>query len=361
MGAILNTQFPARSAYVRPSTIAAWRPDDVRRWLDMAVSFGIGALVTKLPNITDELAAQCADVGLEVIGSFTCFSDHDSSPGDPRGIRPIDELGRAFDPMEWYTGLVPGDPELEDHRARRLDELVRRGLVASVVFDFVRWPGHWELESRGGRMPRRSSFDPVTLERFRDFAERRGDDIAGIDPEDAVASAAAIDARLGASWTAFRADTVTSFVRRLSDIAHAAGIEVGVFLVPVPHAERVAHYGQDAVAMAGVVDVFVPMTYHAIAARPPAWIHDLTNETAAITRTPVVAMLQTTASPEYSAGADWGAHISGPELESVTRSLEQAVTDGDLAGVCLFPGEAPPPGALAPTRAHHGPIPEGHR
>jgi hypothetical protein len=332
-------RLPPRSAYLRPATLRGWSAVQLADWAARAVDRGVEALVTKLPDFTDDHARICARAGLSLIGSFTCYAPHAGDPNPP-GTTAIDDRGLPLEPVEWYTGLVPGDPGLEDARAAALDREVRRGLTDTMVLDFLRWPGHWETESRHGAEPRASSFDQNTLARFVGWADSAGVDAAGVDPHDPIRSARVLRGALQQEWQSFRTRMVTGFAARLARIAHDRDARVGAFLVPVPPAVRRRDYGQDAAALAVHLDLFVPMTYHSIAGEPVDWIGRTGQAVTQETGKPVIAMVQLSASPHYSGGWDWGRHVPASDLASAVDELEHDIGRGLIAGHCLFPGEA---------------------
>ena len=334
---------PGRSAYLRPSTIRSWSQAELRTWVRTSSSRGIEALVTKLAVIDGDLAAIAADAGIRMVGSFTCYSDHDPASRVPGGTRPVGPDGVPLSAMEWYRGLVPGDPAFDDRLADELSRQISDAPTDLVFLDFARWPGHWELESRNGGSPRRASFDRGTLTRFRTYLAERGLDGDGIDPSDAAASAQVIAGRLADPWTAFRATTITDIVTRLATILREAGTATGMFLVPVDHERRRRDYGQDVDELAAAVDGFAVMTYQAMTGLDAESSIHLAEETSLRARRPVIAMLQTTSDRRLSGGHDWGPTRSPEQAAADGEALDTAVRAGRLTGLCLFPGEAPMP------------------
>lgn len=330
---------PRRTAYLRPATLRDWSLAQFADWAMRVADQGVEGVVTKLPAISDELVQSCDKAGIAVIGSFSCYATQGGDPA-PDGPIALDDHGRPLEPVEWYTGLVPGDPRLEDARAATLGRHLRRGVTGTVILDFLRWPGHWETESRAGGVPRPCSFDPDTLGRFLDWAEATGVEASVIDPQQPARSARTLLGPLRAEWQSFRTQTVTQLAARLAGIAHGQGAQVGAFVVPLPDESRRRDYGQDTAALAQHLDLLIPMTYHAITAQPAGWIGRFSRETAASTGKPVVAMIQLTASSSYSGGWDWGAPIDSAELAAATEQLDHDIDAGTLAGYCYFPGEA---------------------
>lgn len=350
---------PGKAAYLRPSTIRSWSRDELRTWARTASSHGVEALVTKLAVIDADVLAIAADAGIRLIGSFTCYSDHDSANKVPGGTHPVGADGVPLSAMEWYRGLVPGDPAFDDRLAEELSRQIDDAPTDLVFLDFARWPGHWELESRHGGSPRRASFDPGTLTRFRTYLAQRGLDGAGVDPTDAPSSAQVIAERLADPWTAFRAMTITAVVTRLAIILREAERATGMFLVPVDHDRRRRDYGQDVDELAAAVDVFAVMTYQAMTGLDAESSIRLAEETSLRARRPVIAMLQTTSDRRLSVGHDWGPPRSPDQVAADGEALATAVRAGRLAGLWLFPGEAPMPSFDPNLSTNHVTRPEG--
>jgi hypothetical protein len=322
---------PRRLAYLRPATISRWDDGDRDAWARSATAHGIEGVVTKLDGIDARLRDAFERHDLDVLGSFACYSDH-SAPGaigDP--VRPVGVDGQPLAPMEWYHGVVPGHDAYDDALVARFDQELRRVRPRTVFLDFLRWPGHWEIESRFPSAPRPASFDTGTLRRFATWVGRES------------VTAAEILSVWAEQWADFRSSIITDLTHRLAIVAHRHGTELGAFLVPIPHDLRRAHYGQDAAALAPHIEVFAVMTYQQMVDLDIEGTLHLTDEVASITGRDVIAMLQTSTQPEFAGDWDWG-----PDLDQATTATRAAALDGALrthriAGVCCFPGEAPLP------------------
>lgn len=338
------------------------------RLLDRARAAGLDTVVAKLGSMTPVLLDQVRRRGLRLYGSFACFRG-------PDGPRTVDQDGRDWQPMEWYSGVRPNDPAWNARLAGELDAALRAlppdAPLDGLLLDFLRWPLHWELELRPGARPRSASYDDDTL---RQFTER-----TGLRPPGGGARAARwIAERHAPQWTAYRTEAVTGAARLLADTARRArpGLAVGAFLVPADgEAERRALVGQDARQLAEFLDLLLPMTYHAIAHRDPGWPARLTRDLASTVTTPatitttVVPVVQTTADaaallpPTPGPTADWGPPID----DSAFTTLLDRTLDAGSGRICLFPAEGLDPGRwtlLGDRLAHHRPphhAPEGPR
>ncbi|MFF4340400.1 hypothetical protein ACFY00_10715 [Kitasatospora sp. NPDC001540] len=318
------------------------------RLLDRAAATGLDTVVTKLDAVTPALADRARRRGLRVYGSFACFRG-------PKGPPAVDQDGRTWRPMEWYTGVRPNDPGWNARLADRLAAVLRAAPVDGLLLDFLRWPLHWEQELRPGARPRSASYDPDTL---RQFTAR-----TGLRPPGPGAAAARwIAAHHAAAWEEFRTAAVTAAARLLTGAARAArpGLPVGAFLVPAAdEAGRRAAVGQDARRLAGFLDLLLPMTYHAILHRGPDWPARavLATESAV----PLVPVVQTTSDAAAVLGrdADWGPPVGDAGFAAL---LDHTLAAGS-GSICLFPGEGLGPvrwdvlaGRLARNRPPHRPL-----
>ncbi|GLW70983.1 hypothetical protein Kpho02_32820 [Kitasatospora phosalacinea] len=296
--------------------------------LDRAAAAGLDTVVTRLDGVTPGFADMARGRGLRVYGSFACFRG-------PDGPSTVDQDGRPWQPMEWYTGVRPNDPAWNARLADQLAAALHAAPVDGLLLDFLRWPLHWEWELRPGARPRSASYDPDTL---RQFAE-----LTGHHPPGTGATAARwIAAHHPAAWTEFRTAAVTRAARQFAAAARSArpGLPVGAFLVPAgTEAERRALVGQDARELALFLDLLLPMTYHAILHRPLDWPGRTAQALAAAVPadTAVVPVVQTTADATavLAAPADWGKPFDAAEFAALL-DLTAAAGSGSI---CLFPGE----------------------
>ena len=321
----------ARSAFLRPGVLAAWTRDVLDGWAAHAAANGITAVITKLDAISPELREVLADHGIDAVGAFACYSDHARTAPLPGTVRPVGVDGARLSAMEWYRGVVPGHREYDDALVDRLRAEAARAEVGTILLDFARWPGHWELESRGDGHPRFASFDPGTTARFASRVGRES-----LTPHEILT-----DYR--SEWEEFRVEAISAIVDRLADEVRAAGAEPGVFLVPVRHLDRRADYGQDALAMVDSVPMFAIMAYQQMLDLSSADVLAMADEITMATDARVITMAQITADPIYAGGWDWGPPIDPDELARHLAVLSAATHEGRLHGLSYFPGEAPHP------------------
>ena len=164
--------------------------------------------------------------------------------------------------------------------------MLTSGWYDYINLDFIRYPVHWEVPQP--RIPD-TCYDPVCLGKFqRDTGVGIPEELAGV-PE----KAAWIKANHGEAWYKWRAGRITSFcadVKRLRDRISPKTL-IGVAAVPwQPDDYDNAIYNvvaQDFPALAKVVDIFNPMSYHVLNNRPVTWIGEVTAYMAEQTGRPV--------------------------------------------------------------------------
>ncbi|MER5864824.1 hypothetical protein [Kitasatospora sp. NPDC002040] len=312
-----------RAAYLLdPGT---WTPER----LAALAGAGLDTVVLKAAAVTPRLASAARRHGLRVIGSVPCFR---AGPEHPEALRPVDEQGRRWEPMEWYEGLIPSHPDHNEALVRRCAEAAGSPDLDGLVLDFLRWPLHWELELRAGASPRRGSYDPVTL---AGFTARTG--LRPPTPEDVPATARWIDRHHRSAWLDYRVRTVTAVAAAVRDALRATrpGLWLGAFLVPAPEPQRRELTGQDTAALGELLDGLLVMSYHAILHRPADFPASAAAEVRRHTATPVVPMVQVTADPAHARGADWGPAVDAAQYTAALRGSLRA----GRGEVCLFPGE----------------------
>jgi hypothetical protein len=322
----MTRSLPKHLAYLRPSTLDQWTGTRKNAWAAAAADHGIDGVVTKLDKIDDDLHAAASRHGIDVIGSFAAYSDH-AGPAAATPVRPVGSDGVELEPVEWYRGIVPGDPTFDDALIAKFVRELAPARTQTVFLDFLRWPGHWETESRRGGAPREASFDRGTLARFARWLG-----VETIAPSDVAAHANA--------WENFRVNIINQTASRLAAVAYDQGIRVGAFVVPLPSPVRRSQYGQDVMDLAEHFDLFTVMTYQQIAELDTAQTLHLTDEVAQQTGGDVVAMLQTSTDPSVTGGWDWGAPLEQDTMLARARHLEDARHAGKIAAICCFPGDA---------------------
>ena len=156
-----------------------------------------------------------------------------------RGAMAVDDAGRPFD-----DALCPSDPVTQSREIEAFVELAKTG-VAGVQLDHIRQNG-----ASSCFCPRcRALFEKSIGRTVADWPKdvRKGD-------------------ALGEKWLAFRADTVTDFVRRLSSRVRreAPGVKISAAVFNSPASDHLGP-GQDWTRWCreGLLDIVCPMDYTA--------------------------------------------------------------------------------------------------
>ncbi len=305
--------------------------DDRRRLFDDLAEAGLSVVVSEADEYDAQVLTDARAAGLQFWGGLGCFS-WQTSEGNVLERRPdlwpILATGERRGQMEWYNGVIPSDPTYNEARISLAAHLMSEFGFDGFALDFVRWPMHWELELRPGRpAPLDSSYDPLSVRRFRDWANV---DI----PIDAVASevAAVVFDRYPGQWIDFKCWVITDFVERMSARLRASSpraIPIALCIVP----ESSEWVGQRLGDLARVADILCPMSYHAVLHRRPPWVIENVREALSLAPGQVAPILQIeTDGQEF--GADLGTPVSDQEFEFILGgTLQEAV-----AGVFLFTG-----------------------
>lgn len=325
-----------RAAFLRPITLQSWSHAELAAWVRRIAASPVNTIMLKEQSVSPELVDLCLQEDIAIVSSIACFSDHLGPDRVPSRLRPIDEHGRTFDKMVWYEGVVPTDDTYNAALDDRVHSAATVEGVTGLALDFLRWPLHWTVELRGlTPSPRRGSFDPASLQRFRDWLAERDIDNAGIQVHQSAASAERIQQVLDSGWTQFRCDVISTLATVLVDTIHAAGRWAGVFVAPVPHDARRTHLGQDTGSLGDIADVLLPMSYHGIMHESSAWTLRAADDVAATTDAPQVPAVQATSESAYSGDNDWGPPIDAEEFAGLAADLDRM-----FGGFFVFPGDA---------------------
>lgn len=266
---------------------------------------GFNAVVVETMRDLTDFSDRCRRGELRLIASIPCFSDHlDLAESD--WIRPRFFDGQLRGKMEWYLGISPLDQRRLGAVEERIKDLINSG-VSSLALDFIRWPVHWEIEFRNeGDAPLPADFGVGT------------DDLS--------------------TRTKIRYDTISQHVKTLTNYAKRMNPDVwiGAFVVPVDGQKQQDVTGQDPVALGGIVDSLIVMSYHGILGRDPAWVASYNENLAEKIHLPIIPMVQVTADEAYTGGWDWGKPISATEGVSIAKALHGI----GLKDIVVFPGEA---------------------
>jgi hypothetical protein len=311
--------------------LTALRVDERRRLLDDFAGAGLNTVVTESDDYDAQILEDVRAAGLQFWGGLGCFSPQ-TNEGNVLERRPhlwpILATGGRRPQMEWYNGVIPTDVDYNDTRISLAARLMSEFEFDGFALDFVRWPMHWELELRAGRpAPLENSFDPLSVRRFRDWA-----DVDIPTASSANETAAVIYDRFPELWIDFKCWVITEFVGRMSARLRAASPRpIPIALCTVP--ENSEWVGQRFTDLAAVADLVCPMSYHPILHRPPAWVIQNVRQAISLAPGQVAPILQIDTDGE-EVGADFGAPVSEQEFEFV---LAGTLAE-EVAGVILFTG-----------------------
>lgn len=328
-----NTPKPIVGAFAPMHVLDQMDPKDRQKMVQHLSQAGVTHLLTEGTACPHGLEDQLCAAGLRVGGGLACFSDHAETIQPALDhLRPIGPTGSPRPRMEWYHGIIPTDRDYEDALVRACRDLVTKSTMDVFILDFIRWPLHWELELRDDTKVADSSFDPITLHRFRDEMN------IDIPIKDPVTAAARIQSGFVPEWTTFKCQVITLLVERITGELRQISphVRIGAFVVPGSEAERRRHAGQDIAAMAKHLDLLLPMTYHAILHRRPRWVFDMVSDIKDRVKVPVAPVLQATADPSVAGPNDWGLPFPPAEFgEAIDAGL-----DAGGYGFVAFPAHA---------------------
>jgi len=332
------TKDPARSqnpvgAFIFDHTWKSWEPAALSDACQTLTAAGVTRFMTETWELEQRVIDVVRDHGMEFWTSVACFSDHnDSTPLARADLVPVLANGEPRPKMEWYQGLIPTDADYNEALVNRCGEMAATFDVDGFCLDFIRWPLHWELELRPGATRTESSFDATTLAAYRDVSDLP----AGLSASEAASWIERNDLE---GWVGFKCDTIETVVSRTVAAITSASPEIstGLFVVPGEAVERRRLLGQDTKALSRLVDELLPMVYHRIVHRDPAWIgriaHDIRQTSSPSSR--IVPVVQVSAESCFAGDADWGSALDSGEHQD---AIDMALGGGD--GVVIFPGEA---------------------
>lgn len=266
-------------------------PDEVA---DYVVAGGVRAVV-HVPHNPEIIAALRAR-GVRCYGETGCFVGDGHWKSHPES-RPVLADGSLLEKAGWYAGVCANQDWLADaivDRVRRQGEELE---IDGVWLDFIRWPTRWEMREP---MLFESCYCDKCLADFQKAREVAIPDDRATVPE----KAAWIRENAREAWVDWRTELIVEVVRRVRDAireTRGEGAIVGIFTVPLLREEHdnaiVRIVGQDAEKLAEVVDVFSPMSYHAMCERDLEWITALNAELAHLTDREIWPIIQARPEP----------------------------------------------------------------
>lgn len=213
------------------------------------------------------------EAGIETFGLVVLFSGEQHWRSHPES-RPVMANGERLFKDRWYAGVCPNQPWLRQEKLREIEEMLRSGRYDVINLDFIRYPVHWEVPNP--RIPD-TCYCSVCLRKF----ERDNGLSIPVPKTDIPAVSAWIKTNHEQLWYRWRAAQITAFCADVKELRDRIRPETRISLAAVPWQEddydnaiyRVV--AQDFEALAEVVDVFNPMSYHALNDRPVSWVGDV--------------------------------------------------------------------------------------
>jgi hypothetical protein len=286
--------------------------------------YHINAVFVSHSQLSADLIRRCRREGAEVYAEFGIFMGPETATKYPE-LWPINDKGERQQPDEWYLGLCPNVKWFRDEKIELIRKLAADYEIDGLWLDFIRYPGHWEVHQ-----PRleQGCFNTACLEAFREQSRLTlpGGDIA--------AKAGFILRDHKPEWTRFKCDTILSFCRdaRRALKAERADALLGAFVVPWMESDYndAIHdiIAQDFERLAEVVDVFSPMSYHAMCGWDVDWIGRFSEYLTAKTKRDVWPIVQATErEPRYG--------DAPVDADGFRRALTEGLSGGST-GVLMF-------------------------
>lgn len=290
----MMAQSPVKAVYGVRSDLPIFAGKSPAELADSLQSWGVNAVFGGYEdsNLVGELHRR----GIRVFAEIGLFVGADLWERFP-WARPIKADGKPLEKIEWYAGVNPAVPEVQEYRLRQLEHLLRAYPVDGVWLDFIRWPAKWE---RPDPILPETSFDPFTTDLF---SKTTGIQIPG-NLVDIPSRAAWVLQNHRREWTAFRCDVIRDFVARARAVCDSVreGVLLGAFIVPWTDRDfdgaltRVV--GQDLPTLGPLLDVISPMVYHRLCGREVAWIEDVSGWQHRASGRPVWPIVQSVDEPE---------------------------------------------------------------
>ena len=211
------------------------------------------------------------EAGIRTFGLVVLFQGEEHWKSHPES-RPIMADGQPLFKDRWYAGVCPNQDWLRKQKLAEIEGMLRSGWYDVINLDFIRYPVHWEVPNP--RIPD-TCYCAVCLRKFR------ADTGVGKPADDPP------------RWRRWRAEQITKFcedVKKLRDRIRPATL---ISLAAVPWQRKDydnAIYNivaQDFRSLARVIDIFQPMSYHALNNRPVEWIGEVNTDLARETGKPI--------------------------------------------------------------------------
>lgn len=205
--------------------------------------------------------------------------------------RPVLRNREVINAEDWYCGVTPTCHKVRQKKLKEIKETIEEFDVDGIWLDFIRWPTRWEVPDPDLLDV---GFDQESLKQFEKefstYSSKAFSDLSRV-PKDQ-------------SWSNWKCSVITSFVKEVRALIDQSGKDITLGLFAVPWQEEdfegsiMTVIGQDFKALSQYVDVFSPMTYHAMCGKDASWIHDTVRYFNQMTGKPILPLIQTENKPQ---------------------------------------------------------------
>lgn len=277
--------------------------------LDALAEVGYTQVYVETHEPREWMVAAARRAGLQLWICIPCFSDHLDVVEQP-WLRPTFRTGASKLPLEWYRGISPLDAVRVDDIARCTESAAALD-PAGIVFDFIRWPVHWELEFRPDW--------PLSVE-----------------PADGDLPLMA-EARQSTRTEAML-DTVHRNLVRFVEAARSTGrsVSLAATIVPAINEKQRNVVSQPLDRMAAIAGRLMPMLYHSMVHQDLPWIRAVLSELKrAAPSAEIIPIVQITGVGPHSGDFDWGHTPNADELADILAEIRSH----NLSEVVVFMGD----------------------
>ena len=230
--------------------------------------YNINAVFVSHSELADDIIRRAHREGARVYAEFGVFMGPGTAEKYPE-LWPLNEKGQRQEKDEWYLGLCPNVAWYRDEKIELLRRFAAQHDIDGIWLDFIRYPGHWEVHQ-----PRleQGCLNRACLAAFQKATGLK------LPPGPVARQAELLLEKHRAEWTAFKCRTIFEFCRdaRRALKEKRPNALLGAFVVPWTESD----YGdaiheiiaQDFAQLAQVLDVFSPMSYHAMCGWPIEWV-----------------------------------------------------------------------------------------
>jgi hypothetical protein len=216
---------------------------------------------------------QLRGAGFKTLGMVILWQGEEHWKSHP-GSRPILADGKPLPKVEGYAGVCPNQEWLHKQKLEEIKGMFHSGYYDVISLDFMRYPVHWEVPEPD--IPD-TCYCSACLGKFqKNTGVRIPKELNRVAEQSAWILQNHADC-----WYRWRADQITAFCATVSGLRDHLSPKTLISLAAVPW--QPSDYdnaiykvvGQDFRALAKVIEVFSPMSYHVLNGRPVQWIGEV--------------------------------------------------------------------------------------